>query len=117
MVSRTPALDTLRDHILKTGSVFLHNMQWTPGVTCWTCAGIPNPGYDECYNCASRAGSPGLADKLGFVTYGWDGGQAGRVMYAYKANGATSYQVVSSLLTYAVARASRRRGQRPRRGR
>jgi hypothetical protein len=102
MVSRTPALDTLRDHILKTGSVFLHNVQWTPGVTCWTCAGIPNPGYDECYNCASRAGSPGLADKLGFVTYGWDGGQAGRVMYAYKANGATSYQLVSSLLTYAV---------------
>lgn len=57
---------------------------------------------DECYQCAGRAGNDGIADNLGFVTYGWDGGQAGRVMYAYKANGATSYQLVSSLLTYAV---------------
>lgn len=102
MVGRSPALDTLRNHIVKSGSAFLRNVQWTAGVTCRTCAGIPNPGYGECYRCAARAGGAELADNLGFVTYGWDGGQAGRMMYAYKANGATSYQLVSSLLTFAV---------------
>lgn len=102
MVGQSPALDALREHILRTGSAFLHNVQWTPGVTCSTCAGIPGPGYSTCYRCAMREGDAGLADKLGFVTYGWDGGQAGRTMYAYKANGSTSYELVSSLLTYAV---------------
>jgi hypothetical protein len=36
------------------------------------------------------------------VTYAWSGSQAGRMMHAYKANGATSHELVSSLLTYAV---------------
>lgn len=102
MVSRSPALDTLRGHIIRSGSAFLRNVQWTSDVTCRTCAGIPKTGFVQCYRCASRGGSPNLADTLGFVTYGWDGGQAGHMMYAYKANGATSYQLVSSLLTYAV---------------
>lgn len=102
MVGRSPALDALRDHIIKSGSAFLRNVQWVPGVTCRTCAGIPGLGYDACYRCAGLSGRAGLADNLGFVTYGWDGVQAGHVMYAYKANGATSHQLVSSLLTYAV---------------
>lgn len=102
MVNRTPALDALRGHILKTGSAFLHNVQWARGVTCRTCAGIPSPGFDECYACARRGGKPGLADNLGFVTYAWNGSQAGHAMYAYKARGAATYELVSSLLTYAV---------------
>lgn len=102
MVGHSPALDTLRDSIIRSGSAFLRNARWVPGVTCPTCAGILNPGFSECRPCAERAGSPLLADNLGFLTYGWDGGQAGRVMYAYKANGATSYQLISSILGYAV---------------
>ena len=102
MVSRSPELEALRGHIVRSGSAFLRNVQWTPSVTCTTCAGIPGPGYYECYACESRSSSAGLADLLGFVTYGWRGGQAGHVMHAYKANGATSYELVSSILTYAV---------------
>jgi len=102
MVDRSPALESLRGLIIRSGSAFLRNVRWDPGITCRTCAGIPGPGFDQCYKCSNRAGNPGLADTLGFVTYGWDGGQAGRVMYAYKANGATSYELVTSLLTYAV---------------
>lgn len=102
MVSRTPPLDTLRAHIITTSSAFLRNVQWTPGVTCPNCGGVVTPGYNVCRPCSARSGQPGLADRLGFVTYGSDGSQAGRIMYAYKANGATSYQLVSSLLTYAV---------------
>jgi hypothetical protein len=102
MVSRSPALSALREHIVKTGSAFLRNVRWSPGVTCRTCTGIPGPGYLDCYQCASRAGYLGLADDLGFVTYGWAGGQAGHVMHAYKANGQTSFQLVSSLLAFAV---------------
>jgi hypothetical protein len=102
MVGHSPALDAIRKHIIRSGGAFLRNVQWVPGLTCRTCAGIPNAGFDECYRCAERAGSPGLADYLGFLTYGWDGEQAGHLMYAYKAQGATSYELVSSLLTYAV---------------
>lgn len=102
MVTRTPALDSLRKHIITTGSAFLRNVQWTPGVTCLNCAGVLTPGYSLCRPCSARQGQSGLADHVGFVTYGSAGSQAGHVMYAYKANGATSYQLVSSLLTYAV---------------
>lgn len=65
---------------------------------CWY------PGFADCYACGGRAGSPGLADLLGFVTYGWHGSQAGHVMYAYKAKppGATSRELVTYLLTYAA---------------
>ena len=102
MVSRSPALDALRSHIITTGSAFLRNVQWTAGVTCPSCAGVVTPGYNVCRPCSARTGRPGLADHVGFVTYGSDGSQAGRLMYAYKAHGATSYQLVSSLMTYAV---------------
>lgn len=102
MVARSEALELLRGHIVRSGSAFLRNVQWTPGVTCRTCAGVPSTGYDECYQCAGRSGRPGLAEMLGFVAYGWDGSQAGHAMYAYKAKGATTYELVSSLLTYAV---------------
>lgn len=102
MVARSEALDALRDHIIRSGSAFLRNVQWAPEVTCPSCAGVMTPGYAVCRPCGGRTGQLGLADDVGFVTYGSDGGQAGRVMYAYKANGATSFQLVSSLLTYAV---------------
>ncbi len=102
MVTRSPALDTLRDLVGRTGSLFLRNARWVPGVTCSTCAGIPNPGFPTCYRCAERVGSVGLADHLGFVTYAWPRAQSGQTMHAYKRGGATSYQLVASLLTYAV---------------
>lgn len=104
MVRRAPALENLRRHIITTGSTFLRNAQRSPGVTCTTCGGIPNPGFTDCYACGGRADSPGLADLLGFITYAWDGSQAGRMMYAYKANppGETSRELVIYLLTYAV---------------
>lgn len=103
MVARSAALDALRSHIIRSGSAFLRNVMWTPDVTCPSCAGIVTPGFTTCRPCSARAGQPGLADNLGFVTYGWHGGQVGRVMYAYKGNGATSYQLVSSLMAFAVA--------------
>lgn len=101
MVARSSALNELRGFIVTAGSAYLRNVRWTPGVTCRTCAGIPSAGYDQCYKCAGH-GSQGAADTLGFVTYGWNGGQAGHVMYAYKARGATTHALVSAVLTYAT---------------
>ncbi|AEH10093.1 hypothetical protein FsymDg_2755 [Candidatus Protofrankia datiscae] len=44
MVTRSPALDTLRDLIGSTESPFLRNARWAPGATCSICTGIPNHG-------------------------------------------------------------------------
>lgn len=102
MVARSDPLDSLRSIIIQSGGGFLRNVQWADPATCGTCAGIPGVGYSTCYRCASRSGSPGLLDNLGLVTYAFDGTQAGHMMYAYKAKGATTAELVASLLTYAV---------------
>ena len=102
MVTRSPELQHLRSYIISTASAYLHNVRWVPGVTCRVCAGIPGAGYDVCYKCSGHKGRPGLADRLGFVTYAWEGGQAGRVLRAYKAQGQTSRELVAAVLTYAV---------------
>lgn len=102
MVARSPALDQLRDFIRTIGGAYLRNVRWAPGLTCRTCGGIPSTGYDQCYQCAGHPDGAGTADVLGFVTYGWNGSQAGHVMYAYKAKGATTYELVSAVLAYAA---------------
>jgi hypothetical protein len=102
MVTRSPALNELRGFIITTGSAYLRNVRWVAGVTCRTCGGIPSVGHDQCYQCAVHADSAGAADTLGFVVYGWNGGQAGHAMYAYKAKGATTHALVSAVLTYAT---------------
>lgn len=101
MVARSTALTELRSFVVTSGSAYLRNVRWTAGVTCRTCGGIPSSGFPQCYQCAGHD-SAGVADALGFVTYGWNGGQAGHAMYAYKARGATTHALVSAVLTYAA---------------
>lgn len=105
MVQRSPALDTLRVALLDTGSAYLRNVRWDPGTTCRVCAGVTKDGWPTCYRCHARAHSSGLADRLGLVTYAWNGHQSGRVMYGYKtpAGSPANLSLVRSMLTYAVA--------------
>jgi len=103
VVARSAALRAVHEYIESSGSAFLKNVRWVPGLTCRRCAGIPSPGYDTCLACSTRSRQSGLVDRLGFVTYAWPDGQAGRTMHAYKGGGETSYQLVDALLTYAAA--------------
>lgn len=105
MVVRTPQLDDLREFIRQTSGVFLRNTRHVPNVTCEVCTGSTKDGWPNCWNCNQLLGRVGIADRLGFLIYGWNGSQAGRTMYAYKsaAGAPTSYERVSALLTYAVA--------------
>jgi hypothetical protein len=105
MVASSDALTTLRHSIINTGSAYLRNVMWVPGVTCTECGGVPGEGYMTCLSCTQRSHQPGLADRLGFVTYAWPGHQTGRVMYGYKAAAPApaNYSIVAQLTTYAVA--------------
>jgi len=105
MVARSPALDLIRDGLMASASAFLRNVRWTAGATCWVCAGIPsNSSYSTCYQCDGRSHSPERADRVGFVTYAWNGHQSGHTMYVYKGaqSAPTSLELVRSLLAYAV---------------
>lgn len=104
MVATSDSLATLRRWLITTGSAYLRNVQWIPGTTCRVCGGVPGVGYGICPKCYQREGSPGLADKLGFITYAWPQHQTGHVMYGYKAPvpAPANRQMVATLLTYGV---------------
>lgn len=104
MVARTATLGTLRDSIVRSGGGFLRNVKWLQFQTCRVCAGVTKDGWPTCWHCHQTEGLLGAADRLGFVTYAWPGGQVGRTMYTYKAvpPGPTSRSLVASLMAYAV---------------
>ena len=105
MVTRSPVLTTIRGGIISTGSAFLRNVQWIPGVTCSVCAGVPGTGYSICRPCHGRQWAEGLADRQGFIAYAWPGHQSGRVMRGYKAAAPApaNQSLVANLLVYGIA--------------
>ena len=52
--------------------------------TCIDCAGPVDPKYDRCYKCNEYASFANTADLVGFMIYGIDGEQSGKLMYGYK---------------------------------
>lgn len=105
MVARSAALDTLRESIVRTAGAYLRNVRWEPGATCQVCAGVTKDRHATCWRCLNDAGHAHAADRVGVVAYAWPGHRSGRSMYAYKDphGGATSFDLVQSVLTYAVA--------------
>lgn len=101
MVATSSALQRVREHVVQTGSSFLRNVRWPPpDPTCKICAGIPGSGYSTCYACSQRPVT--VTRPLGLVTYTWPKGQAGQTMRAYKANGDTAHDLMTSLVAYAT---------------
>lgn len=105
MVHRSAALDALRADLAAATGEYLHNVRFVAQVTCSVCGRPTNPPYEACYKCKDRQRSRrDMADRVGFVIYAWDSGQAGRLMYGYKDTpGASHRRIVQTLLTYAVA--------------
>lgn len=88
------------------GGGYLRNTRWSSNYTCDYCSGIPaNPNFDRCYPCGQVYWySAEASDLRGFVSYGWDGGQAATVMYGYKDQvpNRQAYRVVNVMLFYAL---------------
>ena len=103
---RVDALLAVRDLLIQQAGGFLRNVVWELGVTCVTCAGIPSAGYAQCRACSSFPATGYVADRVGFVTYGYWPHQSGSVMHGYKDPSPYegSVRVVTLMLAYALNR-------------
>ena len=99
------ALGVIRDLLVEIGG-FLRNVQWTPGVTCGRCAGIPSQGYTGLSRRSGWDDHANTLDQLGLLTYAFPGHQTEKVMFGYKARvpAPANTQAVAMGMAYAIHR-------------
>lgn len=96
-------LSLLQQGLIDSAGGFLRNILHEPGVTCEMCA-KPVVGGLLCLRCSGYAARGDVADAVGFMVYGVDGMQSGKLMYGYKsaAPGPSHMQTISSLVVLGI---------------
>lgn len=104
MVNQSPALETLREGIIRSASAYLHNVVRDSPIACARCGGVTGFGYRVCPACYTRSRQAGLAETVGMIMYAYPEHQSGRMMRGYKSVPAapTAAAVLQSVLAYAV---------------